>query len=156
MAAKIVDNFDDVRELRASGDSYFVYDPSGDLPEDRWLPFATIVTADRHDQASNLDRAGVYRLNVGLTKATYLARFGQPPTKRDGRGVLESPFEYTALDVVMPHPIYGAQYWVCVLNPGPATLAVVDELLADAYAFAVRKDRNQRARRRAGATSNEH
>jgi Family of unknown function (DUF6194) len=46
----------------------------------------------------------------------------------------------------MPHPVYAGHYWVCVLNPGEATLRVVDELLADAYAFAVHKDENRRRR----------
>jgi predicted DNA-binding protein (MmcQ/YjbR family) len=53
------------------------------------------------------------------------------------------------MDQVMPHPIYGAQHWVCVLNSGEATSELVRELLVDAHAFAARKDANQHARRSA-------
>ena len=146
MAARIADGMRGVREIESSGDSFFVYDPMGDLPGDRWLPFATIVTGDRHDQVSDLDRTGVFRLNIGLTTSTYVARFGPPPTGRAAAELLESRFDYTALDVVMPHPVYAGHHWVCVLNPGAATVPVVDELLAEAYAFAVRKDENRRRR----------
>jgi hypothetical protein len=145
MAAYVVDGFEGVIEVRSSGDSFFMYDPS-DLPADRLFPLATIVTGDRYDQASNLDRPSVYRLNIGLPKSEYVARFGAPPTRRDGAGLLESPFDYTATDQVMPHPVYGAQYWVCVLNPGESTLGLVHELLAAAHAFAVRKHENRHAR----------
>jgi hypothetical protein len=147
MAAYVADGFEGVIEVRSSGDSFFMYDPRGDLPDDRQFPFATIVTGDRYDQVSKLDRPSVYRLNIGLPKLTYVTRFGAPPTRRDGAGILESPFDYTAVDQVMPHPVYGAQYWVCVLNPGESTLGLVPELLAAAHAFAVRKDENQHARR---------
>jgi hypothetical protein len=151
MAARIADGMRGVREIESSGDSFFVYDPMGDLPSDRWLPFATIVTGDRHDQVSDLYRPGVFRLNIGLTTATYVARFGPPPTGSDATELLQSRFDYTALDVVMPHPVYAGYHWVCVLNPGEATLRVVDELLAEAYAFAVRKDENRRRREGAAA-----
>jgi hypothetical protein len=145
MAAYVADSFKGVVEVRNSGDSYFMYDPS-DLPEDRRFPFATIITGDRHDQVSDLDRPAVYRLNIGLPKSEFVARFGAPPSRRDDAGILESSFDYTALDQVMPHPVYGAQYWVCVLNPGESTLALVGELLATAHAFAVRKHENRQTR----------
>jgi hypothetical protein len=96
-----------VVEVRASGDSFFMYDPSN-LPDDRRFPFATIVTGDRYDQVSELDRPSVYRLNIGLSKSEYVARFGAPPTRHNGAGSLEQSFDYTAMDQVMPHPVYGA------------------------------------------------
>lgn len=45
----------------------------------------------------------------------------------------------------MPHPFYGNQHWVSVINPD-TTLATTKDLLADAYDFAVRKHTNHRAR----------
>jgi len=145
MAAYVMDGFERVVEVRSSGDSFFMYDPS-DLPDDRRFPFATIVTGDRYDQASQLDRPSVYRLNIGLPKSEYVARFGAPPTRRDGAGTLEQSFDYSAMDQVMPHPVYGTQYWVCVLNPGEHTLELAQELLTVAHAFAVRKHENRHAR----------
>ena len=59
----------------AWGDSFFFYDPEGDVPAERRLPFATIVTKDYDgfDMASNLNRHGIYRLNLAVGRV----RFGQ-------------------------------------------------------------------------------
>lgn len=147
MRQYICDTFDGVTALDAAGDTYLLYDPDGDLPADRQIPFVTIVTGDRHDSVSELHRPGCYRLNIGLTKATYTTRFGPAPTRRDADGVLETGFDYAAVDAVMPHPVYASQHWVCVLNPGPATLETVRTLLAEAHGFAVRKHANHQLRR---------
>jgi hypothetical protein len=42
------------------------------------------------------------------------------------------------LDVLFPHPVYGGQHWLCVLNPD-RTWPTVQGLLTEAHAFAVRK-----------------
>src|SRR5262245_22256238 len=118
-------SFAGVSTVENVGDTFFTYDPDGDLPQDRWLPFATLVTGDQYDSLSDLDRRGAYRLNLGLTKATYTGLFGAPPTERDADGVLPTGFDYTAMDTVMPHPFYASQYWVCVVSPGDATLDTV-------------------------------
>ena len=147
MKRYICATFDGVNALDASGDTFLIYDPDRDLPAERQLPFATIVTGDRYDSVSQLDRPEVYRLNIGLTKATYTALFGAPPTHRDEYGVLRTDLDYAATDVVMRHPIYASQYWVCVLNPAGASLDAVEKLLAEAHGFAARKYANQQTRR---------
>jgi hypothetical protein len=126
-----------IRVADNEGDSFFLYDPDGDLPPERQFPFVTIVTGDRYDSVSDLDRPGAYRLNIGLTKATYAGLFGAGP---------DGGYDYAARDVLMPHPVYAGQHWVCVVNPGEATLDAVGTLLAEAYAFAARRYAN-RARR---------
>jgi uncharacterized protein DUF6194 len=136
---------DGVEVAESRGGMFFTYDPDGDLPQDRWLPFATIVTDDSFDSVSNLSRPDAYRLNLGLTKATYTAMFGAAPTERDEHGVLTTGFDYTAVDRVMPHPMYASQYWVCVVNP-TTTLDQLRPLVVEAYEFAVRKHANHRAR----------
>jgi hypothetical protein len=108
----------------AGGDSYFFTDP------EQMHPFATLVTSDAHDQASNLGRAGVFRLNVGVSKSAFQALFG---------AATDAEHDFTTLDRIMPHPVYGKMYWVCVLNPGPATWESVRELLAEAYAADLRR-----------------
>jgi hypothetical protein len=138
MRRYICETFDGVRVLEGSGDTFLLYDPAGDLPPERQLPFVTIVTGDHYDSVSRLDRPGTYRLNIGLTRATYTARFGTAPTGHE--------IDYAAVDTVMPHPVYSGQYWVCVVNPGPATLETVRTLVAEAHAFAARKYANRKAR----------
>jgi hypothetical protein len=140
---------DGVGVVEASGAFFFTYDPDGDLPQDRWLPFATIVTDDSSDSASDLSRPGGYRLNLGLTTSAYTSMFGPAPTERDEHGVLRTGFDYTVADVVMPHPIYAVQHWVCVVNTSAATVERLRPLIDDAYDFAVRKHANQQARRNA-------
>lgn len=138
---------DGVGVVEAYSGFFFTYDPDGDLPADRWLPFATIVTDDSSDSASDLSRPETYRVNLGLTTSAYSSLFGAAPTERDEHSVLRTGFDYTALDVLMPHPIYATQHWVCVVNPSAATMERVRTLVDDAYDFAVRKHANQRARR---------
>src|SRR5260370_37364418 len=57
----------------AWGDSVFIYDPDRSLDDVRRFPFATIVTKDYgdFDNASNLDRPGIFRLNIGVSKESY-------------------------------------------------------------------------------------
>lgn len=147
MTRYICETFDGVRTLENSGDTFYLYDPDGDLPAERQFPFATIVTGDNYDNVSKLDRPGVYRLNIGLTKATYTSLFGAAPAQRDADGVLETGFDYAAEDTVMPHPIYASQHWVGVVNPGEATLETIRTLLAEAHGYAARKYTNRQARR---------
>lgn len=108
----------------AGGDSYFFTDP------EQKHPHATLVTSDAHDTASDLSRPGVFRLNVGVGKETFRSLFA---AAGDGG------HDFTALDRIMPHPVYGNMYWVCVLNPGPATSETVRALLTEAHAADLRR-----------------
>lgn len=130
----ITDTFDGVEVVVASGDSFFVYNPDRTVLPDRWFPFVTLVTSDKHDSFSNLNRPSVFRLNIGVSKQTYGSLFGPQPS---GAGA-EGGYDFTALDRIMPHPVYGKMYWVCVLNPSEATSQAVRPLLAEAYDLAVR------------------
>ncbi len=57
-------------------------------------------------------------------------------------------YDFTTLDQLMPHPVYGRMYWVCVLNPTNETFETkVRSLLAEAYEMAVSKYNKQAARR---------
>ena len=126
----------------AWGDTFFFYDPDRTLPPDRRFPFATIVTKDYgdFDSASNLNRPGVFRLNIGVSRETSRALFGAEPPRAAADDDGERGHDFTALDQLLPHPVYGRQYWVCVLNPSAATFqAVVRPLLAEAYDLAVSK-----------------
>lgn len=146
MTRYISEAFDGIRFVEYSGDTFFSYDPDGDLPDDRWSPFATVLTDDNYDTVSNLSEPGAYRINIGLTKQAYVSRLGSAPHSRDEQGILVTGFDYSVRDRVLPHPHYASQHWVCVVNPGPETTGDVRVLLDDAYRFAARKHANQRAR----------
>jgi hypothetical protein len=130
----IIDIGDGVDVVEASGTTFFFYDP------DHKFPFATLVTNDDHDRASNLNRPSVFRLNIGVSKQTYRSLFGAQTPPADADAGVDSGYDFTAFDQVLPHPVYGKMYWVCVLNPSAATFqTVVRPLLAEAYQLAVGK-----------------
>jgi hypothetical protein len=128
----IVRAFAGVQVVDASGSSFFFYGAAHNFP------FATLVTSDDDDQASNLSRPSVFRLNVGVGKSTFQSLFGSSSAHSDEGGV-EGAYDFTALDRIMPHPVYGKMYWVCVLNPSEETFKTIQGLLAEAYDMAIRK-----------------
>ncbi|GAA2096643.1 hypothetical protein HKK74_14455 [Actinomadura alba] len=60
--------------------------------------------------------------------------------------MLDTGFDYSARDQVMPHPYYGSQYWVGVVSPAANTIDEVRHLLDEAHRFAARKHANRSAR----------
>ena len=124
VAGYIVSVFEHVEVSEAWGYTMFFYRDA------HRLPFATLIAQNtEHDRVSNLDRPGVYRLNIGIEKATFQSLFNssiQP--------------DYTALDQLMPHPDYAAQSWICILAPNDATFeSDVKPLLEEAYRLARRR-----------------
>ena len=126
----------------AWGDTFFIYDPDRNLEGPGRFPFATIVTQDYgdFDNLSKLNRPGVFRLNVGVSKETFRAFFPD-----------EGEHEFAALDQLMPHPVYGKSHWISVLNPSEATFERVKPLLAEAYEIARRRIERKRIGRDGGA-----
>jgi hypothetical protein len=129
----ICDTFEGVETVTATGNTFFFYDP------DHMFAFATLMTNDENDQASDLNRPGVYRLNIGVSKATYQSLFGTAPPP-SGEVAGDTAYDFTVLDQVIPHPVYGRMHWVAILNPSATTFqTVVQPLLAEAYERDVRK-----------------
>lgn len=121
----IVAAFDAV-EAAQGGDDWFFF-----FGEERHFPFATVVARDNEfDHLSRLDREGVFRLNLGLSKPGFAAVF---ETAQD------EAWDYTALDRLMPHPIYARMHWVSVLNPSRLTFERLQPLLAEAFELAQRQ-----------------
>lgn len=62
----------------AWGDTFFIFDPDRKLTGAQQFPFATLVTKDydEFDNASNLNRPGVFRLNIGVGTDVYESLFG--------------------------------------------------------------------------------
>ena len=132
----IVQGFEGVETATANGDTFFFY------RDERMFPFTTLVMSDFNDSHSDLNRPGVFRLNIGVSKQTYQSLFGA----QTFQGEDAAPgHDFTALDTIMPHPVYGRQYWVCILNPSQATFeARVRPLLVEAHGLAAGK-RSRRA-----------
>jgi hypothetical protein len=121
-------------EGAGAGDTFFFTASQRDVDPTRRQPFATIVTKDYQnvDTSSQLDRPTVFRLNIGVSRETFQTLFGYLPGKESAKG---AEYDYTALNKVMPHPVYAPQAFVCVLNPSPETFETVKPLLAEAYSI---------------------
>jgi hypothetical protein len=116
----ILETYPETDVVTALGATFFSLDA-----EKHWPNFATIVTTDEHDVGtpSDLARAGVFRLNIGVGRATF-ERLAGP---------VDDP-DYAAFDRILPHPVYAKQRWISILNPSDATFRdVVLPLLAEAH-----------------------
>jgi hypothetical protein len=129
----ITTTFSGVNHVQKDGDSFFIYDPQRDLPPNQQIPFATLITRDDYDTASQLSRDGVFRLNIGVNRATYQQHFGDPPPFPKAGGIIDTDHDFTVLDRLLPHPIYAAMGWVCILNPSDSTWEQLKPMLAEAY-----------------------
>lgn len=140
LTAHLTSSLPDVQTTEAFGYTFFF------VGEERVMPFATLAVSDsEHDSFSNLDRGGLYRLNLGVEKATFRDRFGPPPALGPA-GVIEPARDWTQTDVLLPHPQYAPQSWVCIVSPSPATFeATVGPLLGEAHALAARRQARKEA-----------
>jgi hypothetical protein len=138
--------FAGVQPIPAWGETSFFYNPSRKLP--RGIYVATLKDKDGdNDRASNLQRPGVFRLSIGIDKLTYRSLFGPQPGRPPAGGVVDTGHDFTALDELLPHPVYGWMSWVCVLNPSAITFnTVVEPLLTEACGLAVAKFAKRAAR----------
>jgi Family of unknown function (DUF6194) len=121
----ITENFEKVNVIEKDGSIFFMYDGNDKFP------FATIVTADdAYDYASNLNRDGYYRLNIGVDKRTFEALFKNLPKKKGFKAYLDSGIDFTEEDKIMPHPVYGSMYWISIINPTSNSFESLKEYLA--------------------------
>ncbi len=134
----IMDTFAGVDITVVDGDSFFFNNFGQEDAPDHTFPFATIVTGDRYEgEVGNLDRPGVFRLNIGVSRDTFRSVFGA-----DGHS--ERHDDFTALDTLMPHPEYGSMFWLGGLNPSAATFETLRPLLAEAYDLAAKRLQRRR------------
>jgi hypothetical protein len=130
----ITEQLPNVTKLDSYGYQFFFYE------SDQVLPFVTIATSDNeHDNKSNLDRDGVFRVNIGVSKDSFNKLFTD--TKTD--------WDYTTLNRFMPHPDYAAQHYICILNPADDLLEETIRFIEEAHLIAKRRfDKKQSAKMR--------
>lgn len=123
----ITSTFENVESTVNMGYTFFFY------RDDHMHAFATIASnGNEYEQVSKLERPGVYRLNIGVNRETFHSLFG--------KGKIDlSPYDFTALDTIMPHPDYSSQFFICVLSPSEATFEKIKPLLAEAYDVAMKR-----------------
>ncbi|HRE88060.1 MAG TPA: DUF6194 family protein, partial [Myxococcota bacterium] len=118
----------------AHGDTFvFVRDASGAPVK---MPFATLVTKDYpgFDEFSQLDRSGLYRLNLDVGRTAFAGLFGFEP---QDLGTHRAGLDFAAVGRWCPHPVYGSYGWVSMV--GPHAHPELDRLITTSLARARRK-----------------
>jgi uncharacterized protein DUF6194 len=129
----ITSTFENVETAVNLGYTFFFY------RDDHMHAFATIAsTGNEYERISNLDRPGVFRLNIGVSRERFQALFGR--NKID-----VSAYDFTALDIIMPHPDYSSQHFLCVLSPSEATFEIIRPMLAEAHDIAMKRYNRRKA-----------
>ncbi len=120
IARWILERYPETDVVEIPGASFFSLDPERHSPN-----YVTIVTTDDFDEGvpSRLSRPSVFRVNVGVGRATFERLVGSIAEPDD-----------MAFDRVLPHPVYAKQSYVCILNPSEATFRdVVAPLIVEAH-----------------------
>ncbi len=117
-----VESLDNVQREENFGYIFFF------VGDDHRLPFTTIAETDNeYETISNLSRDGVFRVNIGINKASFEALLGDT----DGATI-----DYTALNLFMPHPDYAKQHFICILNPEGENAERTKQLIVEAHVIA--------------------
>lgn len=118
-------------EAASWGERAFFVNPGLRLP--RGTYFATIKLADGPNDAASRLGGARWRLNLGVPKPLYIARFGQPPMRPEAGGVITGPWDFAAADLVTPHPVYAWMGWVSVVSPSRGTFAGLADWIVAAH-----------------------
>lgn len=96
--------------------------------DDHRLSFVTIANSDSdYDNVSNLNREGIFRINIGVSRETFKNLIGEPGPEQ---------VDYSALNVFLPHPDYARQHFVCILNPSGENIETTHKLIVEAHSIA--------------------
>jgi hypothetical protein len=134
----------DMTRERYYGERAVFYNPG------RTAPLGIIVAAVKdhdgpNDRRANLSRPGVYRLAFGLNRTTFTELFGDVAARPPKGGVVAIPgYDLTALDELMPHPVYAWMSWVQILNPTTDRIDSLRGLLTSSLYLARYKWRRRR------------
>ena len=131
-------NLDDTILAKNWGENGIFYNPNNTLKKGIYI--LTIKEKDGdNDKSSNINRDGIYRLNLGIRKNTFIEMFSYIPKRPAAGGIVEMDYDFTILDKIMPHPVYSWMGWVCVLNPSNETFEQLKPLICESYDFAKEK-----------------
>lgn len=125
------------------GERGIFYNPENKLK--RGIYILTVKEKDGdNDKSSNLNRDGIYRVNLGVYKETFTKMFGMIP-KRPAKGcIVDMDYDFTLTDRILPHPVYAWMGWICMLNPSESTFEKLKPLIQESYEYAKEKYEKRR------------
>jgi hypothetical protein len=131
---EFVANLDGVQREENFGYTFFF------VGDDHRLPFVSLSDSDNdYDNVSNLNREGVFRINIGVSKETFESLLANTSPEN---------IDYSVLNVFLPHPEYSKQYFVCILNPSQENAEVTKKLIVEAHAIAAARQLKRSLRKR--------
>ena len=123
------------------GERSLFYNPERRLPKGTY--FLTFKERDSANDSASRIGPGDYRLNVGISKVAFTDRFGAVPARPAAGGVVQTGHDFSQLDRILPHPVYGWMCWIAIVNPTHETFQEVRPLLSGAYERAVERFRGR-------------
>lgn len=132
IVSELLHQFDDLREVHTFGKTTLFYNPGGELP--RGSSFCTLQSQDGPgDQASALNRPGVFRFSFALPEPIYQEQFGAIPDRPPLGETVDRNYDFGALDQLQPHPVDAWQCWVQILSPGEAMFSRLQSFIRESY-----------------------
>jgi hypothetical protein len=139
----LLENYTGLNVIEAWGETSLFYNPNNLLK--RGVYFCTLKNKDgENDQASYLCREGIFRINFGISKKTFVNNFKTIPKRPVKGGVIDGDYNFQATDILTPHPVYGWMSWVSILNPSKKTLKVIEPLFNESYTLCIEKYKKRR------------
>lgn len=138
-----LEHFEGTIMAESWGEKGVFYNPGYRLK--RGVYVLTVKEKDgENDTGSNLNRAGIYRVNFGLRKDTFKVLFGALPVRPAAGGIVDMNYDFTALDRLLPHPVYGWMWWVSILNPSEQSFEQIKPLIQESYEYSMTKFQKRR------------
>jgi len=127
------------------GEYGIFYNPDNTLKKGVYV--LTIKEKDgENDNASNCSRDGVFGVNVGIRKTTFIEMFSHIPKRPAASCRVDMDYDFTELDKIMPHPVYAWMGWIRVLNPSKETFEKLKPLIQESYTYAQEKFKKRKGR----------
>ena len=116
-----IESYENVERAENLGYIFYFY---GDH---HMVPFVSIAqSGNKYEEVSKLDREGVFRINIGVSKATFDSLFSSNNVDK---------IDYSAIDIFMPHPHYAKQFFICILNPSKKNVDQLKNFISEAYSI---------------------
>lgn len=125
-------------QVNSWGEKGIFYNPDNSFK--RGIYVLTVKEKDGdNDKSSHLYRDGIFRVNIGLRKNTFIKLFGELPKRPPKGGIVEMNCDFTETGKLLPHPVYAWMGWVCMLNPSEDKFEELKPLILESYEYAKEK-----------------
>ena len=120
------------------GEKCIFYNPANKLKHGIYV--LTIKEKDgNNDKSSNLNREGIFRINFGVTKNTFINKFGFIPARPLKGNTVDMQYDFSTLNMLLPHPVYAWMAWLCILNPDKNSFDNIKQFINESYEYAKEK-----------------